>query len=207
MKRLAFLFALIFAPGLVQAQEAYAVNATAGQVTRLTKAVTIQNRQTCAASGCFRVSGILHSGSGLHIRQRCRWSILHRCSGQSFQCPDLPEHTRRPRGIHHFRITDTGIPAAHEHRSYDRPAGLLRSLQGRHPRDQGCNLCDLWLTSSLRDLSIGALAYALGDAATLGKGAYPCRGLKRSSILLKRLNMAGSRRAQPRALARPSLIT
>jgi len=51
MKRLAFLFALIFAPGLVQAQEAYAVNATAGQVTRLTKAVTIQNRQTCAASG------------------------------------------------------------------------------------------------------------------------------------------------------------
>ena len=51
MKRLVLLLSLIFIPALAQAQESYNVAATAGQVTRLTKAVTIQNRQTCAASG------------------------------------------------------------------------------------------------------------------------------------------------------------
>lgn len=49
MKRLVLLFILISVPAA--AQEAYTVNATAGQVTRLTKAVTIQNRQTCASQG------------------------------------------------------------------------------------------------------------------------------------------------------------
>ena len=51
MKRLGLLLAVLLFPAFAQAQEAYTVNATAGQVTRLTKAVTIQNRQTCAASG------------------------------------------------------------------------------------------------------------------------------------------------------------
>jgi hypothetical protein len=51
MKRLLILAALAFIPALASAQEAYTVNATAGQVTRLTKAVTIQNRQTCAQYG------------------------------------------------------------------------------------------------------------------------------------------------------------
>lgn len=51
MKRLLILATLFLLPAGLQAQEAYAVNATAGQVTRLTKAVTIQNRQTCASSG------------------------------------------------------------------------------------------------------------------------------------------------------------
>lgn len=50
MKRLLFL-AIIFLPAAAQSQESYAVNATVGQVTRLTKAVTISNRQTCAANG------------------------------------------------------------------------------------------------------------------------------------------------------------
>ena len=51
MKHLAILVALILAPAFVQAQESYSVNATVAQVTRLTKAVTIQNRQTCATYG------------------------------------------------------------------------------------------------------------------------------------------------------------
>ena len=51
MKRLALLLTFLLFPAFAQAQEAYTVNATAAQVTRLTKAVTIQNRQTCAASG------------------------------------------------------------------------------------------------------------------------------------------------------------
>jgi len=51
MKRLLLLVVLSFIPAFAEAQESYNVAATAGQVTRLTKAVTIQNRQTCGASG------------------------------------------------------------------------------------------------------------------------------------------------------------
>lgn len=49
MKRLALLFILVSVP--VAAQESYTVNSSAAQVVRLTKAVTIANRQTCATYG------------------------------------------------------------------------------------------------------------------------------------------------------------
>lgn len=49
MKRLALLFILVSVPAA--AQESYTVNSSAAQVVRLTKAVTIQNRQTCASQG------------------------------------------------------------------------------------------------------------------------------------------------------------
>lgn len=51
MKRLLFLLAIIFLPAVAQSQESYTVNSSAAQVVRLTKAVTIQNRQTCASQG------------------------------------------------------------------------------------------------------------------------------------------------------------
>lgn len=51
MKRLLFLLALISFPAIAQAQETWLLSPTVGQVSRTTKAVTIQNRQTCASMG------------------------------------------------------------------------------------------------------------------------------------------------------------
>lgn len=51
MKRLLILAAFALLPAGLQAQEAYTVNASVGQVARLTKAITIANRQTCGQSG------------------------------------------------------------------------------------------------------------------------------------------------------------